>query len=232
MNDHMENKRQFSYLILLVIAVILLFTVFTISSHYIVRLERQIDQRDSLIRELSISDALVREYFNIEQDSSGHRTSYSLKDEKKTRVVERIETIKESQFSFDGKNISANEVAKKYLELQESAQKLNSEYNALIRRFNSLVKKYNTDIDSLREVTSISGLKLSSIQNKYGISAKYTVSGNSHMCSLSGTEQIDSALLLLPYYRDCLEYEQIDDSWNVTLPKNKGRVKIQIRYTK
>ena len=104
----MENSRRFIYLGVLVIAFIMLVSFFAVDIRYISKLEHQIAQRDSLIRELSFSDELVKEYFNIEKDSIGHKTSFSLKDEKKTRIIEHIETVKESTFSLNGKDISAD----------------------------------------------------------------------------------------------------------------------------
>ena len=126
---------------LLLALILLIASMAIVASRYISKLERQIYQRDSLIRELSISDQLVKEYFNIEIDSTGHKVSYSLKDDKKTRVVERIETIRESQFSFDGKTVSPDEVIKKYNELQNEANSLNKEYHSLINKYNSLADR-------------------------------------------------------------------------------------------
>ena len=152
--------------------VLLIASMAFVASRYISKLESQIYQRDSLIRELSISDELVKEYFNIEIDSTGHIISYPLKDDKKTRVVERIETIREFQFSFDGKTISPDEVVKRYYELQNEANSLSREYHSLISKYNSLAYRFNSNykiIDSLRTAKNISDLKLNSIQNAYGI---------------------------------------------------------------
>lgn len=228
----MENKRNNSSLILLLALVLLIASMAFVASRYISKLESQIYQRDSLIRELSISDELVKEYFNIEIDSIGHKISYSLKDDKKTRVVERIETIRESQFSFDGKTISPDEVVKRYYELQNEANSLSREYHSLISKYNSLADRFNSNykiIDSLRTAKNISDLKLNSIQNAYGIKANCDVSGNTYKFSLSGNKQIDSALLLLPYYRDYISYDPQDNSWNVELPRKRGTVKIQTK---
>ena len=68
---------------LLLALILLIASMAIVASRYISKLERQIYQRDSLIRELSISDQLVKEYFNIEIDSTGHKVSYSLKKELK-----------------------------------------------------------------------------------------------------------------------------------------------------
>ena len=228
----MENKRNNSSLILLLALVLLIASMAFVASRYISKLESQIYQRDSLIRELSISDELVKEYFNIEIDSTGHKISYSLKDDKKTRVEERIETIRESQFSFDGKTISPDEVVKRYYELQNEANSLSREYHSLISKYNSLADRFNSNykiIDSLRTAKNISDLKLNSIQNAYGIKANCDVSGNTYKFSLSGNKQIDSALLLLPYYRDYISYDSQDNSWDVELPRKRGTVKIQTK---
>lgn len=216
----MENSRRFIYLGVLVIAFIMLVSFFAVDIRYISKLEHQIAQRDSLIRELSFSDELVKEYFNIEKDSIGHKTSFSLKDEKKTRIIEHIETVKESTFSLNGKDISADKLVEKY-------NTLNSDYNALARKYNSLVKKFNSETDSLRTGKNISDLKLNSIQNAYGIRVNCDVLGNTYRFHISGTKQIDSALILLPYFRENLRYEQADSSWIIYLPKNQKKIKIK-----
>lgn len=232
LNYQMENKRNNTSFILLLALVLLSASMVFLASRYISKLERQIYQRDSLIRELSISDELVKEYFNIEIDSSGHKISYSLKEDKKTRVVERIETIKESQFSFDGETISPDEVVKRYYELQDKTISLSKEYQSLINKYNTLADRFNSNykiIDSLRTAKNISDLELNTIQNAYGIKASCDVSGNTYKFSLHGTKQIDSALLLLPYYRDYINYDPKDNSWNVELPMKRGTVKIQTK---
>ena len=93
-------------------------------------------------------------------------------------------------------------------------------------------QKFNSNykiIDSLRTAKNISDLKLNSIQNAYGIKTNCDVSGNTYKFSLSGNKQIDSALLLLPYYRDYISYDPQDNSWNVELPRKRGTVKIQTK---
>ncbi len=221
----MENKRNLSSLILLLTLIFLVASMAIMTSRHISKLERQVYQRDSLIKQLSISDELVKEYFNIEIDSTGHMISYSLKDNKKTRVVETVETIRESQFSLDGESISPDEVVKRY-------NKLNRDYHSVLSRYNFLVNKLESNyrtIDSLRSAKSISDLKLNTIQNAYGINARCDVSGNTYKFSLRGTKQIDSALLLLPYYRDYMNYDHRDSSWIVKLPEKKGVVRIKIK---
>lgn len=228
----MENSRKYALYSLLIALVIICASLLVINRNYIDNLERQINQRDSLIRELSVSDEIVKEYFNIETDSTGLNRRFSLKNDKKTRIIERIETVHEQQFIIDGKDISAKEVLERYVEFQNQANTIADDNKRLREKYNNLVDKFNSNnrtIDSLRREINIAGLKLNTIQNAYGLSSKCTISGNTYKLSISGNKQIDSALLILPYFRDYLKYEQRDNSWNITLPEKKGSVKIQYK---
>ena len=113
--------------------------------NYSVSLEKQIYQRDSLIRALSFSDKLVRDYFDIKEDTLNKTRSYTLKDDMKTKIIERHEYI------FDGRKIGPEELIAEYQKLAinynqliDEHKKLAVDYNQLIVEHNKLVENYNS----------------------------------------------------------------------------------------
>jgi hypothetical protein len=81
---------------------------------------------------------------------------------------------------------------------------------------NGEIVKYNelsSEVDSLNQELRILKSKLSLIQSNYSITFKDTNNGIS-----IHADKIDSALLLLPYYRDKLSYDSQKKSWTITLP--------------
>jgi hypothetical protein len=81
---------------------------------------------------------------------------------------------------------------------------------------NGKIVKYNelsSEVDSLNQELRILKSKLSLIQSNYSIIFKETNNGIS-----IHADKIDSALLLLPYYRDKLSYDSQKKSWTITLP--------------
>jgi hypothetical protein len=81
---------------------------------------------------------------------------------------------------------------------------------------NGKIVKYNelsSEVDSLNHELRILKSKLSLIQSNYSIIFKETNNGIS-----IHADKIDSALLLLPYYRDKLSYDSQKKSWTITLP--------------
>ena len=75
----MKSKIKVIIDIAIVVGVV---AMFYIGGNYITTLENQVYERDRLIDRLVFRDSLVKEYFNIEEDTINHITTYSLKDEK------------------------------------------------------------------------------------------------------------------------------------------------------
>ena len=77
---------KYIWTIILVIIIVGLTSVLNSGLSYIDKLESQITERDSLISRLTISEALVKEYFDIEQDSLTNELIYTLKSSKQEPV--------------------------------------------------------------------------------------------------------------------------------------------------
>ena len=71
---------------LLIVAVLGLVSLLYSGHRYITKLEQQIIERDLLIDKLTISDALVKEYFDVKQDSLTNELIYTLKSSKQEPV--------------------------------------------------------------------------------------------------------------------------------------------------
>lgn len=178
-----------------------------ISMSYIEELESQIVQRDSLIRELSISNDLVKEYFDISYDSLSQMKTYSLKDSKRP-VIEKtitqvyVDTVKERTIET--------------ITIRTGNDSVVDKYNALVNSYNMLVGRFNVKSDSLIET----GMALGLIKKKFDISYSSSREGNSISVHVDATKA-DSAFMLLPYYRDKLKYDEDKKCWMIETKKKK-----------
>ena len=232
----MKSKDIISSCLLFALIVLIVVGVF-LNFRYIVSLENQVYQRDSLIRELSFSDKLVREFFDIHIDSLNHSRSYTLKDDKKTRIVESREPIVE----IDGKRLNFEQFYKEYINLIHRYNALVNEYNTLIGDFgksNSDLIDYrqsiitaNRKIDSLQTLLQEKQYYLNSISNVYGVVCKTNREGNTIHYSIKGSPQLDSALRIYPYFKDLAVYDEKRDVWKISIP-NKKRIDtiVEISY--
>lgn len=208
------------------VTILILLIVVPVALWYISKLEEQIIERDNLIQELTISEDLVKEYFNVEYDSISNTKSYILKDSKKTRVIEiekenhYIKEYREPQFKIGDKTLSSADLVKEY-------NKKNSLYNQLLSQY------YNecNDKNSIKKKMSIYVKILDMIEHNYGISYNIKTENRDSIIiytyNLVHTERVDSALMLLPYYNNKLKREN-DSVWTIKTPiqwnvKNKKK---------
>ena len=208
------------------VTILILLIVVPVALWYISKLEEQIIERDNLIQELTISEDLVKEYFNVEYDSISNTKSYILKDSKKTRVIEiekenhYIKEYREPQFKKGDKTLSSADIVKEY-------NKKDSLYNQLLSQY------YNkcNDKNSIKKKMSIYVKILDMIEHNYGISYNIKTENRDSIIiytyNLVHTERVDSALMLLPYYNNKLKREN-DSVWTIKTPiqwnvKNKKK---------
>ena len=208
------------------VTILILLIVVPVALWYISKLEEQIIERDNLIQELTISEDLVKEYFNVEYDSISNTKSYILKDSKKTRVIEiekenhYIKEYREPQFKKGDKTLSSADIVKEY-------NKKDSLYNQLLSQY------YNecNDKNSIKKKMSIYVKILDMIEHNYGISYNIKTENRDSITiytyNLVHTERLDSALMLLPYYNNKLKMEN-DSVWTIKTPiqwnvKNKKK---------
>ncbi len=196
--------------ILLVIglAVALVYCIF-----YIGKLEDQIYERDKTIQELSFRSDLVEEYFDIKHDSVEHTTSYSLKRSVVNPVILQQDST-ELMFRQGDKLLTSKELVDEYNELS-------GKFNKLVDAIYRFEKEYNSEFNkNMRQIEELESV-LCMIEKRYNI--QYNIikrDSTFSVIQLSNTEKIDSALMLLPYYKDKLK--KVSDSvWTIEYYKQK-----------
>lgn len=202
--------------ILLIIGLVaaLIYCVF-----YIERLEDQIYGRDRIIQELSFRSDLVEEYFDIMQDSIEHTTSYSLKSSKANIVIKQQDST-ELLFCFGEKKLSVNGLVEEFNMLLKDYHKLEKDYNKTVKDYKKTVDDFNDEFKKnmrqIQELTSVLGL----IEKRYGIQYDVKIDSTFSIIELSNTERVDSALVLLPYYKDKLK-KTSDSVWTIKYYEQK-----------
>lgn len=201
----------------IVIAMLLLFLDGELKYSY--NLEQQIYERDSIIEQLTFSNDVVKDFFDVKMDSINNKMIYTLKEEK----------IKH-EFEFENTILSEEDLLNMIKQQNEDYNNLIVDYNNLIKQYNSL---YNDNInlrlsnnnerrlyliaqDSTKNLKHV--LKL--IYDNYNIgyqiekdTSEYTI------IKIIPSHEIDSALLLLPYFRDKLYLDKNSGKWMVVVDK-------------
>ena len=197
-NNHVKKLIGLVLFIIFVgLAASLVYSIF-----YIGKLEEQIWERDKTIQELSFRSDLVEEYFDIKHDSLEHTTSYSLKGSKANFTIMQQDST-ELLFRQGDKVLTIQELVKEYNVLIKN-------YKLLIKDYEDMANEFNKNMQQIKELKSALGL----IEKQYNI--QYVVKKDStfSVIELSNTEKIDSALMLLPYYKDKLK--KVSDSlWTI-----------------
>lgn len=220
--------KKYIWTIILVVIIIGLTTIINSGINYIDRLENQIIERDSLISRLTISEALVKEYFDIEQDSLTNEITYTLKPSKQDPVQIVYRNMSET-FQAGNDILTSEEVVKRYNSLigefsqyAVENEKLVDKYNQLVRDHNKLIKDHNelvtlynnkSDNKAYSEVLK-SALDL--INKNYGINYEIKRDSTAYKIVLPPSPRIDSALMLLPYFRENLHYDEKSGKWVIT----------------
>ena len=223
----MKDKK---YIWTIIPAVIVTGLSFLINSgiNYIDKLETQIIERDSLINRLTISEALVKEYFDIEQDSVTNEITYTLKPSKQEPVQIVYRNMSET-FQAGNDILTSKEVVERYNSLIgefsqyiSENEKLVDKYNQLVRDHNKLIKEYNELVNLYNKksgnIAYSDALEaaLDLINKNYGINYEIINDSTSYKVVVPPSQKIDSALMLLPYFRENLHYDEQSGKWVIT----------------
>lgn len=175
------------------------------SIYYSCKLEEQIWERDKTIQRLSFRSKLVEDYFDIKYNSDDSTTSYILKDS----------IINKFSETYKGRNDM----------LQGNYESLVNEYNSLIHNHNELVNEFNSMVAEtnplIKENIQIKEEKrnlenvLEMIEKRYKITYSISMDLKKIKINLKNTDMVDSAMVLLPFYRDKIERKP-DGLWIVT----------------
>ena len=220
--------KKYIWTIILVVIAVGLTSLLNSGLSYIDKLESQITERDSLISRLTISEALVKEYFDIEQDSLTNELTYTLKPSKQESVQIVYRNMSET-FKAGDDILTSEEVVKRYNSLigefsqyADENEKLVDKYNQLVRDHNKLIKDYNELVNLYNKKSGnkaySDALKaaLDLINKNYGINYEIKRDSTVYKIVLPPSLKIDSALMLLPYFRENLHYDEQSGNWVIT----------------
>lgn len=166
------------------LSIALVYSVF-----YIEKLEEQIRERDQTIQELSFRSDLVEEYFDIRYDSIEHTVSYSLKNAKRNNVVVYNDSTELKIYKGD-ESLTIDELVK--------------DYNSLVKEYSKLVKECNKAYEEIyNNKVQIEEMQaaLELVESRYNIQYIAKRDSTNIMVTLTNTERLDSAIVLLPYYK-------------------------------
>ena len=197
------------------------------SMYYNYVLQEQIEERDKIIHKLSTNSDILREkilnkYFDIEYDSISSVEIFTLKDNyisanNHNQIVKNITSADSIEYTHLIKDY--NLLVDKYNNMQKMYENnedtLITEYNTLITQYNILFeknKKIANEIDSIYSITKSQESALKLIEKNFSIRYTSNISGNKIKVSLL-SEKADSAFLLLPYFRDRLQYDSLKKCW-------------------
>ena len=198
----MRNKVLKVILILMLFIIIGLMAAFVYSIFYFEKLEEQISERDKTIRELSFRSELVEEYFDygtLPDDST--KMYYTLKESK---IPQRI--VKEKVYEYFEKEIEKEKIIDRTPSILSRDSNISVE--ELIRRYNAILDSNYYNKREIQQLTTTLDL----IKKAYGITYDISIESNRTITTLRNTEKVDSALMILPYYRDRL-VKDTDGAW-------------------
>lgn len=191
-----------------------------ISFYYIEELETQIVQRDSIISKLTFSNNLVKEYFDIIEDSINQQTIYTLKNEKKTRVVQTETKYVERQVTIEPTFVKGDKVftTKELLSIVNGGDSIMIEnLKSISEKYNSLVKDYNEsqkEIRALKDTIIYQGMALGLIKRNFDIDYSFDLDNNTFHVSLEASKA-DSAFVIFPYFKHKMKYDEKTKSWTI-----------------
>lgn len=200
------NLKKYISKILFVAIVVGLATIISSGLNYINELEEQIIERDKLISRLAVSDALVREYFDIKQDSLTNETVYTLKPSKKEQVqiVERI---------IDGYGMGETIITPEEMRIKYNS--MAKDYTKLVGKYNQLVGEYNEVVEHMAYNDALKAA-LDLMYKNYGLKCNIKKDSSMYIISLPEFSKVDSALILLPYFRENLHFDDKSGKWIIT----------------
>lgn len=220
----MKNKLSYILRSLPSIAIVIVFMGSVcanyISYNYIEELEKQIDKRDSLINKLTVSNKLVEEYFNVSEDSITKKTIYTLKDEKKDKIIQtkteyRRERVVEKTSFRRGDNTYTPE---EFLSLVRDGDSVwQDKIMSIVEKYKSLAKGYNKLIEenkNLHDSLVWQKMALGLIKRNYDIDYSFWLDKGVYHVKLA-SDKADSAFILFPYFKHKMGYDEKMKSWSI-----------------
>ncbi len=219
-----------SRLLLIIILISLAVSIF-----YNIKLQEQIDKRDVIIEKLTQRDSILNQVFEIKYDSIEQTISYSYRTRdgkvmKYNEISNELDKLQEYYSAILNKHsalIQGNkQTTEDYNQLLNDFSSLNNNNVSLIKEYNELVLKYNRNVETTQKyilqynntLDSLSSFKalVDLIHSNYYVDYEILKDGKYNKISIK-SEILDSALVLLPYFRDRLKKEK--DTWIIDTKK-------------
>lgn len=161
------------------------------------RLVAQVEKRDKLIETMKAGDS-----------------SFLKKSKEYSKVIDHY--ITNCDLTIDGKKITLDDLVRM---LNETEREKNKLLDSLSKMQNSLnfTQKYMPYKDSANIYRAALGL----IERQYNIGWEVRKEEERFVIKLRDGKRVDSALLLLPHYRDKISYDSVTKSWGVTYPSKR-----------
>lgn len=211
-----------------------------VSLYYNNSLQEHIYERDALIEKLTQRDSILNKIMDFEYDSIAGTSSYTyrVRDGKVVKYNTLAKELDESKEDYNEVIQRHSEIIEKnkqneenYNSLYESMNALYKDHNDLVKKYNELVGDYNKNIkgnnENLRNLNvvrdSLSSFKtiVRLTQSNYGITYNIQRENNTKTISINA-EKLDSALVLLPYFRNRLTLDTLKNVWIIDTSKRKN----------
>lgn len=221
--------------------IVLIIASLFISIHYNSTMQQEINHRDQLIDKLLWSDSTLNRIMDIKYDSLTGIRSYTYRvtnngqpvkynqlskelDSISTEVVNYIEKysyqIKETNQFINDYNLLVekyntlvagfNNLNNSNAVLKEKVENITSKYNSIIEKYNNTNEQLIVLQDSIKVHNSIINLIVKNYPINYSINYK----GNYRTITVKSPE-LDSALMIYPFYKHKLTYSPKDSCWYI-----------------
>ena len=227
-------KKKIGRITLLFLLILILISL-GVSLFYNIKLQEQVDKRDIIIEQLTQRDSILNQIMEFQYDSISKTISYTyrIKDGKVLKYNElsnELDKFLDDYSQFLKKNIKIvdenNQNIEDYNSLIKEFSSLYNDYKDLQKKYNNLISYYNKNIVMTRSDLNNHNLVLDSLSNykaivdlihsNYFIDYKIVDDGKYRKISIK-SEKLDSALILLPYFRDRLKKEK--NVWKIITGK-------------
>lgn len=223
--------------VVLLFLILLVFVSLGVSLYFNETLQLQINERNVLIEDLTRSDSILKQIMDFEYDSVNHSSSYSYRtrDGRILKYNELARDLDESEKKYEQISLKHSKILNDNNKDLEDFNTIVNDYNSLSQEYNSLLKSYKLLIGDYNEIVvrqrkyindlnqvsdSLSSFKiiLRLIQKDYNISYSINTKGDIKSISVK-SDKVDSALVLLPFFRDRLKLDREKGMWEIKTNK-------------
>lgn len=197
--------------IIIIISIFIAGSVIYLQQNYVSELKKQITDRDSTIAKYEARDSVY--------------------DNRLKQYTDTVEKYISPSFKLGDKNISVEDLLELANKSMRRADFLENRLNNLkdsaihaISSISSNTKKIGQVLSAYEDSAFIYGNYVKLVERRYGLKFYHEKNGNTYKFLLKA-ERIDSALMLLPYFRDRLTYNAKKEYWEIETKRGLFRSK-------